>query len=71
MPTRPALLLFDLDDVLVRYDHGRRCDALSQSLPGRVARAAGLDAHHFTGPRGLRDALLARGFDLPGDPDAS
>lgn len=34
------------------------------------ARHAGLDAHHFTGLPGLREALLARGFDLPGDFDA-
>jgi HAD superfamily hydrolase (TIGR01509 family) len=34
------------------------------------ARQAGLDAHHFTGLTGLREALLARGFDLPGDFDA-
>lgn len=35
------------------------------------ARRAGLEAHHFTGLTGLREALLARGFDLPGErPDA-
>ena len=34
------------------------------------ARQAGLDAHHFTGLPGLREALVARGFDLPGDFDA-
>ena len=37
MRTRPALLLFDLDDVLVRYDHGLRCAALARALGDRVA----------------------------------
>lgn len=36
MRARPALLLFDLDDVLVRYDHGLRCAALARALDDRV-----------------------------------
>jgi putative hydrolase of the HAD superfamily len=34
MPTRPALVLFDLDDVLVGYDHGVRCAALAEAIGG-------------------------------------
>ena len=44
MGARPRLLLFDLDDVLVHYDHGLRCEALVQALgdgtPADAVRAA-------------------------------
>jgi putative hydrolase of the HAD superfamily len=48
MPTRPALVLFDLDDVLVGYDHGVRCAALAEAIGGG------------TDPAVVRDVLFGR-----------
>lgn len=39
MPARPSLLLFDLDDVLVHYDHGLRCAALAAAIDGAATPA--------------------------------
>lgn len=62
MPARPALLLFDLDDVLVHYDHARRCAALARALGG-AADPAALHAALF-GPAGLESGCDRGDYDL-------
>jgi glucose-1-phosphatase len=66
MDPRPRLLLFDLDDVLVHYDHGLRCEALARALDGGATadavRAAlfgdaGLEFGCDRGEYGLEDYL--------------
>lgn len=62
MHARPALLLFDLDDVLVHYDHARRCESLARALGGDVDPAALQDA--LFGPAGLEFGCDRGEYDL-------
>jgi putative hydrolase of the HAD superfamily len=64
MRARPALLLFDLDDVLVRYDHGLRCAALARALGGRVPVEE--VRRVLFGPDGLEFGCDRGEYDLPG-----
>jgi FMN phosphatase YigB (HAD superfamily) len=74
MRARPALLLFDLDDVLVHYDHGLRCAALARALgdgvsPEEIRRVLfGPDGLEFGCDRGEYDlaGYLARVHDAHG-----
>ena len=62
---RPACVLFDLDDVLARYDHDRRVRALAQRVGVAPAR---IEAELFAS--GLeRDSDLGR-YDASGHADA-
>jgi len=61
MRARPALLLFDLDDVLAAYDHGVRSAALADAIGGGVDSRAvrevlfGADGLEFGCDRGEYD----------------
>lgn len=64
MRARPALLLFDLDDVLVRYDHGLRCAALARALGDQVSVE---EIHRVLfGPDGLEFGCDRGEYDLAG-----
>lgn len=64
MRPRPALLLFDLDDVLVHYDHGLRCAALARALGDRVPVAE--IGRVLFGPDGLEFGCDRGEYDLGG-----
>ena len=59
--SRPALVLFDLDDVLVGYDHARRLATLSERT-GTTPRVA----HRALFTAGLEKAADEGGLDIPG-----
>lgn len=62
MPARPALLLFDLDDVLVHYDHGLRCQSLVRGLEDGMAAATVQSA--LFGDDGLESGCDRGEYDL-------
>lgn len=75
--SRPRLVIFDLDDVLVEYQRERRVEALARAVgapPATVLEAlfrSGLEAKNDRGELGLEDYLDAvrrrHGLDIPMD----
>ena len=62
MRVRPALVLFDLDDVLVAYAHDVRCAALADAIGGGVTADAVREV--LFGPGGLEFGCDRGDYDL-------